>query len=203
MNKKQFLFKDGNDLCGLLCACTSQSRFSGLCNCMFLGLFQASKNTEEGEVFGSSGGCFWVTGVSSPYVTVINRNGRCKPKFVLWFLVRLFYDQFSNRHCRSIRRLLPWITAFHCHFVMPLITTVQVPAILYILRLPRDSVIGLFRRRHPSISLRHWRLICSCFKETLSRKTLEFEGDLSIPVVLRVELSLYCLGSSYRIQMKT
>ena len=67
-----------------------------------------------------------------PFVTVINCNGRCKPKFVLWF-VRSFYDQFSNRHCHSIRQLLPWITAFRCHFVMPLITTVQVPAILYVL----------------------------------------------------------------------
>jgi len=65
-----------------------------------------------------------------------------------------FYDQFSNRHCCSLRQLLPWIMAFRCHFVMPLITTVQVPAILYVLRLPRDSVIGLFRRRYPSISLR-------------------------------------------------
>jgi len=54
-----------------------------------------------------------------PFVTVINRNGHCKPKFVLWFLVRSFYDQFSDRHCRSIRRLLPWIMAFLCHFVMP------------------------------------------------------------------------------------
>ena len=95
-----------------------------------------------------------------PFVTVINCNRHCKPKFVLWFRVRSFYDQFSNRHChsirqllpwitafhcRSIRRLLPWITAFHCHFVMPLITTVQVPTILYVLRLPRDSVIGSFR----------------------------------------------------------
>ena len=68
-----------------------------------------------------------------PFVTVINRNGRCKPKFILLFLVRSFYDQFSDRHCRSIRWLLPWITAFRCHFVMPLITTVQVPAILYVL----------------------------------------------------------------------
>jgi len=89
-----------------------------------------------------------------PFVTVIDCNGHCKPKFVLWFLVRSFYDQFSDRHCRSIRRLLPWITAFRCHFIMPLIMTVQVPAILYVLRLPRDSVIGSFRQRHPSISLR-------------------------------------------------
>ena len=29
-----------------------------------------------------------------PFVMVINRNGRCKPKFVLWFLVCSFYDQF-------------------------------------------------------------------------------------------------------------
>jgi len=43
--------------------------------------------------------------------------------------------------------------------------------------------------------------VCS-FKETLSRKTLEFEGDLSVLVVLRVELSLYCLGSSYQIQTR-
>ena len=114
-----------------------------------------------------------------------------------------FYNQFSVGHCRSIRWLLNWITAFRCHFVTPLITTVQVPAILHVLWLPRDSVIGSFRWWHPSISLRRWRLIRSCFKETLSRKTLEFEGDLSVAVVLRVELSLYCLGSSYRIQMKT
>jgi len=78
-------------------------------------------------------------------VTVINRNGHCKPKFVLWFLVRSFYDQFSDRHCRFIRRLLPWIMAFRCYFVMPLIMTVQVPVILYVLQLPRDSVIGSFR----------------------------------------------------------
>jgi len=116
--------------------------------------------------------------------------------------VHSFYNQFSNRHCHSLRQLLPWITAFRCHFVMPLIMTVQVPAILYVLRLPRDSVIGSFRQRYPSISLWRWRLICSCFKETLSQKTLEFEGDLSVLVVLRVELSLYCLGSSYQIQMK-
>ena len=32
--------------------------------------------------------------------------------------------------------------------------------------------------------------------------TLELEGDLSVPVVLRVELDLYCLGSSYRIQLR-
>ena len=64
-----------------------------------------------------------------------------------------FYNQFSVGHCRSIRRLLNWITAFRCHFVTPLITTVQVPAILHVLQLPRDSVIGSFRRRHPSISL--------------------------------------------------
>jgi len=79
---------------------------------------------------------------------VINRNGRCKPKFVLWFQVRSFILRpvLFIRHCCSIRWLLPWITAFRCHFVMPLITTVQVPAILYVLRLPRDSVIGSFRR---------------------------------------------------------
>jgi len=47
-----------------------------------------------------------------PFVMVINHNGCCKPKFILWFLVRSFYDQFSDRHCRSIRWLLPWIMAF-------------------------------------------------------------------------------------------
>jgi len=155
---------------------------------------------------------FWVEGGWCAFYSGISLN------LLLWLLVitgvvslssfsgfkfiHSFYDQFSNRHCCSLRRLLPWITAFRCHFVMPLIMTVQVPAILYILWLPRDSVIGLFRWRYPCISLRHWRLICSCFKETLSQKTLEFEGNLSVPVVLRVELSLYCLGSSYRIQVK-
>ena len=106
------------------------------------------------------------------------------------------------RHCCSIRQLLPWIMAFRCHFIMPLIMTVQLPTILYVLQLPRDSVLGSFRWRFPSISLWRWRLICSCFKETLSQKTLEFEGDLSILVVLRVELDLYCLGSSYQIHSK-
>jgi len=111
-----------------------------------------------------------------PFVMVINRNRRCKPKFILRFLVRSFYDQFSDRHCRSIRRLLPWITAFCCHFVMPLITTVQVPAILYVLRLPRYSVIGSFRRRHPSISLRHWRLIRSLFQRDSKLKDSRVRG---------------------------
>ena len=45
-------------------------------------------------------------------VTVINRNGCCKPKFNCRFLVCLFFNQFSDRHCRSIRQLLCWITAF-------------------------------------------------------------------------------------------
>ena len=155
---------------------------------------------------------FWVEGRWCAFYSGISLN------LLLWLLIvtgvvslslfsgfkfiRLFYDQFSNRHCHSIRLLLPWIMAFCCHFVMPLIMTVQVPAILYILQLPRDSVIGSFRWRYPSISLQCWRLIRSCFKETLSQKTLEFEGDLSVPVVLRVELSLYCLGSSYQIQTK-
>jgi len=35
------------------------------------------------------------------------------------------------------------------------------------------------------------------FQGDSKSKTLEFEGDLSVLVVLRVELSLYCLGSSY------
>jgi len=155
---------------------------------------------------------FWVEGRWCAFYSGISLN------LLLWLLivtgivslssfsgfrfVHLFYNQFSNRHCCSIRRLLPWITAFRCHFIMPLIMTVQVPAMLYILWLPRDSVVGSFRQWHPSISLWRWRLIRSCFKETLSQRTLEFEGDLTILVVLRVELSLYCLGSSYWIQMK-
>ena len=87
-----------------------------------------------------------------PFVTVINRNRHCKPKFVLWFQVCSFILQpvLFIRHCCSIRQLLPWITAFLCHFVMPLIMTVQVSAILYVLRLPRDSIIGSFRQRYPS-----------------------------------------------------
>ena len=120
----------------------------------------------------------WVVNLGSTpkSVTVINRNGRCKPKFILWFLVHSFYDQFSDRHCRSIRWLLPWIMAFCCHFVMPLITTVQVPAILYVLRLPRDSVIGSFRRWHPSISLWCWRLICSLFQRGSKLKDSRVRG---------------------------
>jgi len=47
-----------------------------------------------------------------PFVTVINCNECCKPKFNHRFLVHLFYDQFSIRHCRSLRWLLCWITAF-------------------------------------------------------------------------------------------
>jgi len=30
-----------------------------------------------------------------PFVTVMNRNGHCKPKFNRWFLVCSFYNQFS------------------------------------------------------------------------------------------------------------
>jgi len=47
-----------------------------------------------------------------PFVTVINCNGCCKPKFNRRFLVSLFYDWFSIRHCHSIRQLLHWIMAF-------------------------------------------------------------------------------------------
>ena len=46
------------------------------------------------------------------FVMVINCNGHCKPKFNSQFLVHLFYDQFSVRHCHSIGWLLHWITAF-------------------------------------------------------------------------------------------
>jgi len=77
-------------------------------------------------------------------VTVTNCNRCCKPKFNCQFLVRLFYDQFSIRHCHSLRQLLHWITAFllSVQYALNNDTTGSHNT----LRLPRDSVLGSFRR---------------------------------------------------------
>jgi len=55
-------------------------------NMLFINFPQVIKVAKSlGELLGHLG---------TLYVMVINRNRRCKPKFVLWFLVRSFYDQF-------------------------------------------------------------------------------------------------------------